>query len=188
MQSYSRSTTFRLRTTLANNTILNVGKLERALADVVELFLPGEYGNAYVQAAKCDPPEGKTGKFDGVLIVTNTRLLFSGRFLLSRSTSTHELSHISSISISRAVFRAHIQVMLAGGVENYLVAFPQGQEFVSKAQQFISAAQQQSHRLVQKTSSLSADKLLMLAKLQREGVISNAEFEAAKNAILDNEW
>jgi len=28
----------------------------------------------------------------------------------------------------------------------------------------------------------------MLAKLQREGVISNAEFEAAKNAILDNEW
>ena len=163
-----------------------MGRLENGLEVINEMLQHGEEVIATVLASKCDPPTGKVGKYSGALAITGSRLLFSGRYLAAKSQSSHQLSQVSSLNLNKSAMVAHIQIMLAGSFENYLVKFRDAELFMSTAQNVLADAHKTVSQLPAQGTNSKADEILKLAELHKMGILSDDEFAKAKASLLNS--
>ena len=160
----------------------DVGRLGKGLELVEDLLQPGEQVMASVLATLCDPPTGKVGKFGGALVITESRLLFAGKYLVAQARQVHHLNQVSSLSLNKSALTAHIQVMLTGTFENYLVKYRDAEGFLATAQGVLAKAH--TPPPAPATALSAADELAKLADLHRQGILSADEFAKAKARLL----
>lgn len=163
-----------------------MGRLENGLEIINEMLQPGEEVIATILASKCDPPNGKVGKYGGALAITELRLLFSGKYLAAKSQSSHQLSQVSSLNLNKSALTAHIQIMLTGSFENYLVKFRDAEVFMATAQDVLANMHKTVSQLPTQSTSSKADEILKLAELHKLGILSDEEFTKAKASLLDS--
>jgi|688.fasta_scaffold744267_1 hypothetical protein len=163
-----------------------MGRLENGLEVINEMLQPDEEVIATILASKCDPPNGKVGKYGGALAITRSRLLFSGRYLAAKSQSSHQLSQVSSLNLNKSALTAHIQIMLTGSFENYLVKFRDAEVFMATAQDVLANGHKHTSQHSPKDAASIADEILKLAELHKMGVLSDDEFAAAKATFLNS--
>ena len=163
-----------------------MGRLENGLEVISEMLQQGEEVLATVLAAKCDPPTGKVGKYSGALAITGSRLLFSGKYLAAKSQSSHQLSQVSSLNLNKSALTAHIQIMLTGSFENYLVKYRDAELFMTTAQDVLANAHKSTSQLPSHGTNSKADEILKLAELHKMGILSDDEFAGAKASLLNS--
>jgi hypothetical protein len=163
-----------------------MGRLENGLEIINEMLQPGEEVIATILASKCDPPNGKVGKYGGALAITGSRLLFSGKYLAAKSQSSHQLSQVSSLNLNKSALTAHIQIMLTGSFENYLVKYREAEVFMATAQDVLADSHKPTSQQPLQGSTSIADEILKLAELHKLGVLSDDEFAKAKASLLDS--
>jgi len=163
-----------------------MGRLENGLEVINEMLQPGEKVIATILASKCDPPNGKVGKYGGALAITELRLLFSGKYLAAKSQSSHQLSQVSSLNLNKSALTAHIQIMLTGSFENYPVKFRDAEVFMATAQDVLANMHKTVSQLPTQSTSSKADEILKLAELHKLGILSDEEFTKAKASLLDS--
>lgn len=163
-----------------------MSRLGKGLDSIEEMLQPGEEVLATILAAKCDPPTGKVGKYGGVLAVTNSRLLFSGKYLIQKSESAHQLSQVSSFNMNKSALVAQIQVHLTGTHENYTVKFREAKDFIAIAQSVLAKVHSNTNQQSSNNSSSVSDEILKLADLHNKGILSDDEFAKTKARLLDS--
>jgi hypothetical protein len=163
-------------------SVASVGRFGKGLELVEELLQPGEEVIASVFATLCDPPTGKIGKLGGALAITAERLVFAARFWPSRAQQVHQLNQVSSLNLSKSGLVSHLQVLLTGTFENYVVKYREAEHFLATAQGVLAKAHTQPPAPAAALSA--ADELAKLADLHRQGILSAEEFAKAKARLL----
>ena len=162
-----------------------MGRKEKGLEAIDEMLQDGEHVVAHVYGVKCDPPTGTSGKVAGALAVTNRRIVFAGKSIASRLNHSLPLNTVTSVELNKGVMFTHIKVTLAGSYENYLVKYLEAEDFMAKTQ----AALMEVHAPVAQPSAATgaasvADELSKLSGLRDQGILSDDEFQAAKQRLL----
>jgi hypothetical protein len=159
-----------------------VGRFGKGLELVEELVQPGEQVLASVFAYLCDPPTGRVGKFGGALVITESRLLFAGKYLVQQARQAHQLDQVSSLNLSKSGLVSHLQVLLTGTSENYVVKYREAEHFLATAQGVLAKAHTQPPAPAAALSA--ADELAKLADLHRQGILNADEFAKGKARLL----
>ena len=81
---------------------------------------------------------------------------------------------------------AHIQIMLTGSFENYLVKYRDAELFMTTAQDVLANAHKSTSQLPAQGTNSKADEILKLAELHKIGILSDDEFARAKASLLNS--
>ena len=162
-----------------------MSRLSKGEELVTELLGEGETIKATILATQCDPPSSKTGKVAGCLAITNNRVMFAGRAITQKVSRVIPWSQVTSLQLSKGMMLSHIQITLAGSYENFLVKYNDAQEFLGVAQAELERSRQvASDARSAPTGATSADELVKLAELHRQGILTDDEFTQAKAKLL----
>jgi hypothetical protein len=154
---------------------------KKAIVTIEESLQPGEQivdkiSGAYIVSTK------NSDNTIGVLALTNKRLIFSGSIGFKREQHSSPLNLVTSVDLVKGAMLSHLRVTLAGSVAKYRVKYTNAQAFLSSTHAAIAAAQQPTAATAAAPSA--ADELGKLAALHEQGVLSDAEFAAAKSKAL----
>lgn len=163
-----------------------MGRKEKGLEAIDEMLQDGEHVVAHVYGVKCDPPTGTSGKVAGALAVTNRRIVFAGRSIASRLNHSLPLNTVTSVELNKGVMFTHIKVTLAGSYENYLVKYLEAEDFMAETQAALMKVHAPVAPSPEGSSSASmADELSKLSGLRDQGILSDEEFQVAKQRLLE---
>ena len=167
-----------------------MSKAEKHQQRLEDQLSAGEVVIASITATATE--RGKTsGPTRGSLIVTNLRIVYSGSGAMRHQTRDMPLGQVASLNLNRGPMSAHIDVGVAGVSERFLVKYNDAVRWLEAAQQALTtyrvwAANQAGSHAIQKadpTASLS-EELSKLAGLHTQGLLTDAEYSAAKARLL----
>jgi hypothetical protein len=117
----------------------------------------------------------------GLLALTETRVIFHGKYAFAKHSRTLNLAQITTIDVNGSVLGATIRVTLGGATEAFRANYKAAKGFVDEVHVRLNNAASESHA----GSPLSAaDELTKIAALHAQGVLTDEEFAAAKAKAL----
>lgn len=124
---------------------------------------------------------GRYGKSQGILVLTETRLMFVNVGLFSAQTEDFGLDKVSSIEIKSKLLLGDITVYTSNqkATINNVDKFV-GAEFVKQARSALGG----SKRPVAAPTEGTADQLLKLKQLHEAGVLTDAEYETKRATLV----
>lgn len=124
------------------------------------------------------------GKGNGLLVLTDRRLLFLFEGLMSSTSEDFPFDRITSVQWSSGILFGSV-IVHAGGqkakVEN--VDKAAGRRIVDQVREHMAGVPAAS-RAVQAALGGAADELMKLSELHKSGILSDDEFTAAKTRLL----
>jgi hypothetical protein len=158
----------------------HMGRPEKALQQITARLQPGEDIRATV-AGVLTEGNSASGTQRGMLVATTRRFLFQGTTLGPGSSESVALpwNLVSAVDVHKNLMTCHVIVQGAGGARRFLVKYAEAVPFAEAAQQLLG---QQTPAAA--ASASSADELAKLAALRQQGVLTDAEFTAAKARLL----
>ena len=127
---------------------------------------------------------GTYGVGQGLVVLTDRRLLFTKDGMMSQKTEDFPIAKISSVQWSSGMIQGSIIIFTSGNkAEIKNVAKADGKEIVDLIRGCLSATPQSSPPVAAQPSV--ADRLLKLGQLRDAGVLSDEEFAAMKSESID---
>ena len=168
-------------------------KLQERYVEVIQNQMNSdEHIIASLLVSKCDPPSSNDGKYLGILIVSERRLFFAGEapraVFSAKDVVFWEISEVFSIDCvkQKGILTGHILKMTLPGTQvNFLVY-----EDNIKLEQFTQAFQRTLESVRRKPvtssqfSSSTSDEIKKLFELKQLGILTDEEFNKAKNNLL----
>lgn len=157
-----------------------MGRPEKALEQITSRLQPGEEIRATVPGVLTDG-KSASGTQRGMLVATTRRFLFQGTTLGPGSSESVALpwNLVSAVDVHKNLMTSHVVVQGAGGGARFLVKYAEAVPFAEAAQQLLGQPAPTAP-----APSSAADELVKLAGLHQQGVLTDAEFAAAKARLL----
>jgi hypothetical protein len=109
--------------------------LDKIKAELVD----GETIVATVAGTRTDTPVSTSGTVRGTLVLTDSRLIFSGNNWGAKVSTSTPLKQVTSIDLRKNLMTAHLQVTLAGGFDRYMVKYNDAEPFAAAAHKALYA-------------------------------------------------
>lgn len=132
----------------------------------------------------------KTENLPGVFILTNSKILFVYKVLFNESVDSTPLNEIKDINCSgNGLTGGHIKISTLSKVYDIMVSYKKDIMYAAVSaikeakDRFVSEYVTDSHTSEERPSSI-ADEIAKLKSLLDSGILSQAEFDAAKKKLL----
>ena len=143
---------------------------------------PEELIMASLKGTLTDKPNSTSGTTSGALVLTNRRFVFSGGGWVSKGARSLPLQQVTSFDLQRGTTFAHLQVTTAGAFSRYLIVYKAAEEFAKAGNDMLMQIHTAAAPIAPAPSA--ADELTKLAQLHDQGMLTDAEFAAAKAKVL----
>lgn len=150
---------------------------EKALAVISQKLLPGE---SILMKQKLNYQNAKKNLVSGALVLTQQRVMFVGSLMLERSEFSIPLNTITSVDSNRSFANTYTTITAASATHRFLAVDPKFVNAINNAR--MSGGTSNAPPVA--AASSTADELSKLASLHASGVLTDAEFSAAKARLL----
>lgn len=119
-----------------------------------------------------------------LLVLTSKRILFVGKWMFQKHTEDFPLSRISSVELKSGMLMSEI-IIYASNQEAKIkhLAKPEAKQFADKARELIAAGDSPPASAAPAVDG-PAEQLLKLKQLHDAGVLSDAEYEQKRQALV----
>jgi hypothetical protein len=169
-------------------------RLERNASRLLEELLAGEKVIASVNATLRVRRQDKVAlhlggndvwyvrRYTGLLVITESRLIFAAKTLFLKRGDVEPLSEVSSLNLNPKFFNSQFQVIGPDWFINYVIKTREAEPFFATAQEVLARAHTSAPAPAAALSA--ADELAKLADLHRQGILNADEFAKAKARLL----
>jgi len=133
--------------------------------------------------------QGRYNGGNGILVATNRRLIFIDKSLLRLKVTDFPLDKVGSIQCDTQMFGAMIKIQNSGNNSAKITQVKEdmARKFCQTVNDKIAESKEQKPIIVNHTSQSSVlDEIEKLAKLKNDGILTEEEFAAKKQKMLEN--